>query len=187
MAARLTRGRFTASIAALIVLLAVGLSACGGRAELPATPRAVMSAGPGVATSGAVAMTRAQLTRALGDVGLQLDDAQVPYRAPEPPSFDTVPRAIVRALLPDDPNHGYISIYEFPTTSAAADGGRALAGYLRTGFGRAQFPPDARQGIRQLGTTLIYFWWSPASSPDVRTADIEKALELVGSKVEIPG
>jgi hypothetical protein len=163
------------------------LGGCGGRAEVAITPRPAASAGPAVATSGAVAIARGQLSRALGEVGLQLGDAQVPFRAPEPPALDTVPRAIVQALLPDDPNHGYITIYEFPTTAAASQGAGALVDYLGTGFGRAQFPPDARHRIRLLGTTLIYYSWSPASSPDVRTEEIEKALDAVGSEVDLPG
>lgn len=179
MAARLTLGR-----ALLVAALVIG---CGGSVQPAITPRPVASAGPNTNTSGAVALTRAAIRRALGAVGLQLDDARIPVRAPEPVSLDAVPRTVAQALLPDDPNHGFITIYDFPTTTAAADGGRALASYLRTGFGRAQFTPDARHTIRQFGTTVVYFSWSPASSPDHRTAEIENALLTVGSEVPLPG
>lgn len=185
MAPGLSVGRRRA-LAAGVVLAALAVG-CGGRAQVELTPRPAASVGPAVATSGAVALARGQITRALGNVGLQLSDAQVPFRAPEPPALDGVPRAIVQALLPDDPNHGFITIYEFPTTAAAAQGAGALVDYLGTGFGRAQFPPDARHRIRLLGTTLIYYSWSPASSPDLRTEDVERALEAVGSNVELPG
>lgn len=170
-----------------IVLLGAVLAACGGRAEVALTPRPVASAGALGSTSGAVALTRAEVVRALATVGLQLEDARVPFRAPEPTTLDAARRAIVRVLLPDDPTHGFITIYEFPTPGAAADAGRDLATYLRSGFGRAQFPLDARHSIRQVGTTIVYFTWSPASSPDPRTGDIETALAGVGSEVELPG
>ncbi len=107
-------------------------------------------------------------------------------RPAEPPSFASVARWPFQAVLPDDPAGGYFVIYEFPDLAFAAAGGRDLAAYITSGPGRVQFPPDVRFVLRQVGSTLVFYPWSPASSPDPKTPDLAAALASVGSEVPIP-
>jgi len=43
-----------------------------------------------------------------------------------------------------------------------------------------------RHVIRQVGSTVVFFAWSPASSPDARTAEVAAAVATVGTEVPIP-
>jgi hypothetical protein len=49
-----------------------------------------------------------------------------------------------------------------------------------------QFPPDVRFVLRQVDSTLVFYPWSPASSPDPKTADLAAAIATVGTEVPIP-
>jgi len=181
-----TPGR-RAARAALSILLAVILGGCGtGPAvDRPATfPPTTF--GPGEAAGADVAATRAELARALGALSLQLDDPQVPHRPGESRTFAAAPRAVFQVVLPDDPAHGFVSVYEFADEAAAAAAGKDQAAYIASGPGRVQWVPDTRFVIRQVGRTVVFFAWSPLNSPDPRTADIQKALETVGTGIPIP-
>ena len=57
-------------------------------------------------------------------------------------------------------------VYDFPTPQAAFAGGSELAAYLASGPGRVQFPNDAQHVIRQVGSTLVFYTWSPVNSPN---------------------
>ena len=94
---------------------------------------------------------------------------------------------MVQAILPDDPGHGYVSIYEFPDEASAASAGQEQATYVASGPGRVQFTADTRFVLRQLGQTLIFFTWSPGSASDADFTDIQQALEGVGRGIAIPG
>jgi hypothetical protein len=133
-----------------------------------------------------IASTRREIAAALARNGLQLDDARQPYRPPESPSLVAAPRGIFRVVLPDDPTHGYIVVYEFRDEATAAAAGHELASYLGSGPGRIQFPPDTQHLIRQLGTTLITYSWSPANASDPRAAPIYADLATIGLPIDVP-
>ena len=123
-----------------------------------------------------------QLDGALRARGLVLQSTRTEIRPAEPPSFADVARWPFQALLPDDPGGGYFVVYAFADADLAAAGGRDLAAYVASGPGRIQFPPDVRFVLRQVGSTLVFYPWSPASSPDPKTPDLAAALASVGTR-----
>lgn len=136
--------------------------------------------------SPAVGATQVQLDGALRARGLVLEATELLARPGEPPSFAAVPRTAFRAVLADDPAGGLIVVYELPDIAAAATGAAELAAYVTSGPGRVQYPPDVRHVIRQVGSTVVFFPWSPASSPDAGTADVAAAVVTVGTEVPLP-
>jgi len=182
---RLLGGSHTAGRTLVAASLAAGglLAACGVTpADRTAEP--FPTAQPTVSI--AVQTTLAQLDGALRANGLVLESTLTAIRPAEPPSFAGVARWPFHAVLPVDPAGGYFVIYEFPDPALAADGGRDLAAYIASGPGRVQFPPDVRFVLRQVGSTLVFYPWSPASSPDPKTPNVAAALASVGSEVPIP-
>jgi hypothetical protein len=170
--------------AALSLALVAG---CGIGASAPvAATFPPASFGPSAGTTAAVATTRAAIALALRPQGLALVDPRVPFRPAEAPRFAATARAVFQVVLPDDPSHGFISVYEFPDPSAAAGAAHEQAAYVASGPGQVQFPPDSRFVLRQLDTTVIFFAWSPANSPDSRTAQIQPALETLGIPIAVP-
>jgi hypothetical protein len=136
--------------------------------------------------SPAVAATRVQLEGALRARGLVLQATELEVRPGEPPALSAVPRTAFRAILPDDPDGVLIVVYELSDPAAAASAATELAAYVASGPGRVQYPPDTRHVIRLVGSTIVFFPWSPASSPGPRTADVAAAIATVGSEVRIP-
>jgi hypothetical protein len=163
--------------------LAVALFAAGcgiGAAEVPRSLPPPASVGPAATVTAAVGQTRQAIAAALGQVQIELVDATKAFRNPESRRLAAAPRAIYQAVLPDDPDGGFIVVYEFRDGAAAVDAGNEYAGYLGGGAGRIQFPIDARQTIRQLGTTLIVYWWAPSTSPDPGSPKVADALATLG-------
>jgi hypothetical protein len=191
VAAGLTRTR-RASVAVALAAFGALAALVGGGCGIGASNGSVAtfppeSFGPsGATTTGAVLETRAAIATALGAKSLQLSDPKVPFRPPEAPRFAAAPRAVYQVQLPNDPAHGFISVYEFPDASAATTAATEQANYVGSGVGRVQFPPDSRFVIRQLGTTVIFYAWSPDNAPDPRAAEIQAALETIGTAVAIP-
>jgi hypothetical protein len=185
----MNRGRRIVARAAAAALIAVAialgglLAGCG--TATPARPATGQLPTARPTTSAAVAATLQRLDSAARASGLGLAPALAEIRPAEPPSFAAVPRWPFQALLPEDPSGGYFVIYEFPDPAGAAAGGRDLAAYVASGPGRVQYPPDVRFVLRQVGSTLVYYPWSPASSPDPRTPDLAAALASVGTEVPI--
>jgi hypothetical protein len=140
----------------------------------------------GGTTTAAVAATRAAIVAALGTKSLQLDEPKVPFRPPEAPRFAAAPRAVYQVVLPNDAAHGFISVYEFVDAPSAAAAATEQANYVGSGVGRVQFPLDTRFVIRQVGTTVVFYTWSPSNSADARTADIEAALDTLGTDIAVP-
>jgi hypothetical protein len=93
---------------------------------------------------------------------------------------------LLQVLLPDDPNHGSVTVYELSDATTADAAAREQAAYVGSGIGFVQFPPDTQFVIRTVGATVIFFSWSAANSPDERTRKIVSALETVGTGVPIP-
>jgi hypothetical protein len=170
------------ALALVLVLIAVALGGCRPAATPPPAPDPT----PRPTISPAVAATRVQLEGALRARGLALQATELDVRPGEPVSLATVPRTAFRAILPDDPAGGLIVVYELPDGAAAALAAADLAAYVASGPGRVQYPPDTRHVLRQAGSTVVFFPWSPGSSPDERTADVAAAVATVGTEVPIP-
>ena len=191
MAARVTTRpilaarRALAGVAGILVigtlLAGCGIAANGGP---PATFPA-QTFGSGTVGS-ATLVTRGLVTAALLTEGLQVVDPKVPYRPAEAPLFRVAPRVVVQVPLPNDPDHGFISIYEFRDAPAAATAANEQAAYVGSGIGRIQFPPGTQFVIRELGPTVIFYAWVPSDVSDSRTPLIATALATVGTEVAVP-
>jgi hypothetical protein len=157
------------------------VAGCGvGASGVPRSLPAPSDSAPAASVSAAVGETRAVVAGALATIPLQLADATKPYRTAESPRLAAAPRAVYQAILPDDPDGGYIVVYEFRDSAAAVDAGNEFAGYLGSGAGRIQFPTDAQHTIRELGTTLIVYSWAPSTSPDPGSPKVAAALSTIG-------
>ena len=163
----------------LLGVAAIGISTLGG--PVPGAPATT------VAPAGAAAaVTAGDVTQALGAAGVQAQVAQRPFRPPEAPALFDVPRVVLQAILPDDPEHGYIVVYELATDARADAAGRDYAAYIASGPGRVQFPNDAHFVLRRVGSTLVAFFWSPGNWPDPRSPRIEEALTTLGEGIPVP-
>jgi hypothetical protein len=165
------------------VVLALGAAllviGCGTNDE-PDRSLPVESVGPGMTVSPAVSQTRIELVRALGEHNLVLTDAQSPVRPAESPLLGAAPRAVYQVILPKDPSHGYIVVYEFPDEARAAAAAGEEQAYLATGPGRVQTPLGSVSIIRQVGSTVAFYEWLPDGSTDDSAPGIQQALETVG-------
>lgn len=162
---------------------AVVLTGCAGgttRTTFPPVGTTPQPAGD------ATAAARAEVVGALGQLGLQATEAARSYRPPEGPLLAAAPRTVLQASLPDDPTHGFIVIYAFPSPAAAADAAEDQAAYASTGPGGIQYPPGTRFVLRIVGSTVVFFHWSPDVATDDRTRNIEDALLRIGSGVPVP-
>jgi hypothetical protein len=170
----------------LVFLVALALAGCGAGANgSPATPPDA-SIGPSVTAGPAVAQTRGAIAAALGGVSVQLGDAKTPYRPAESFRLRNAPRAVYQVVLPDQPDAGYVVVYEFPDASAAVDAGNEEAGYLGTGNGRVQFPFGTQHVLRELGPTLILYSWLPSASSDPTAGNVAAALSKLGVGFTVP-
>jgi hypothetical protein len=164
-----------------MVVTLVLVAGCGvGAGNVPRSIAPPSSIAPTATVSAAVGETRQAISAALSREQIQLQDATQPFRNAESPRLSAAPRAVYQALLPDDPDGGFIVVYEFPDNASAVDAGNEFAGYLGTGAGRIQFPIDAQHTIRQLGTTLLVYTWAPSTSPDPGSPKVAEALKTLG-------
>ena len=168
--------------AAVLVMLAIASAGCRAAATPPPGPDPT----PRHTISPAVAGAQVQLEGALRARGLVLQPTELTVRPGEPPTLMAVPRRAFRAVLPEDEAGALVLVYELPDPSAAASAAAALAAFVTSGPGRVQYPPDVRFVLRQVGSTIVFFPWSPSSSPDARTADVAAAVASVGTEVPIP-
>lgn len=162
-------------------------TSCGiGATRSPRVSPPVVPASSQPVLSPAVAQTRAAIVQALGEVGLILDQPQIPHRPAEAALVAGAPRTVFQAVLPDDPGHGFIVVYELPSVPEAAAAAEQQAVFVASGPGRVQFPPDAQFVIRRLGTTVVFHAYSRENSTDRRAADVVVALQRLGDEVPIP-
>lgn len=173
------RGLHAVALAVAVALVA-GSCGIGVSGSVPAVTFPPGPAGPSTPVTAAVAQTRQAIAAALAPYSLQLDDADRPFRPSESRLTADAPRAVYQVVLPQELDAGYIVVYEFPDAARAVDAGNDLAGYLGTGAGRVNFPLDAQHTIRQLGTTLIFYTWSPSTSPDPGSPKVAEALATLG-------
>ena len=175
-----------ALLAGMLALATAVLAGCGaGAGGAPASPPDA-SVGPSVTAGPAVAQTRGAIAAALGGVAVQLGDAKTPYRPAESGRLRNAPRAVYQVVLPDQPDAGYIVVYEFPDGASAVDAGNEEAGYLGTGNGRVQFPFGTQHVLRQLGPTLILYSWVPSASSDPTAGNVAPALSKLGIGFIVP-
>lgn len=167
-------------VGALALLVATAGCAPSSRTTFP--PLGSSPAPVGDAT----ARTRAEVIGALAAVGLQAVDANRAHRPPEGPLLTAAPRSVLQAILPDDPSHGFVVIYALSSDAAAEAAAADHAAYIASGIGRVNFAFDSHFVLRVLGSTVIFFQWSPGAALDARTRQIEDALRTVGTEVQIP-
>jgi hypothetical protein len=170
----------------LSIAAAATLAGCGiGANDQPAsfTPASV---GPAATVTGAVGQTRAAITTALAAIAVQFGDATRPYQPAESARLRSAPRAVYQVVLPDQPDAGFIVVYEFPDAASAVDAGNEEAGYLGTGPAKVQFPRDAQHVVQALGTTLILYTWTPSASTDPTAGNVANALGTIGIGFSVP-
>jgi hypothetical protein len=135
----------------------------------------------------ASAATAAVVISALGTQGLEAAVSNRAYRPAEGPLLAGAPRTILQVTLPEDLDHGFIVVYSLASPAAAQAAAEDHAAYLAAGIGGGvQYPPGTEFVLRVVGSTVVFFNWLPANSPDPRTAQIAPALASVGTEVEIP-
>jgi len=164
------------------------LSGCGAAASTSAVPVPTASVGPAATVTPAVAQTRSAIVAALtaAGVNVQLGDATQPYRPAESARLRDAPRAVFQVTLPEQPDAGFIVVYDFPDAASAVDAGNEEAGYLGTGPAKVQFPPDAQHVLQAVGTTLVLYTWSPTASSDPTAGNVADALKRLGIGFSIP-
>jgi hypothetical protein len=133
----------------------------------------------------ATAATRQQVVDALAAVGLQAVDATRPYRPFEGPILAAAPRTVLQAL-PDDALHGNVVIYALGSDAAAQAAAADHASYIALNTSKVNFPPGSRFVLQRVGSTVVFFTWSPGTSPDPRLQSIGEALGRLGTPVAIP-
>jgi hypothetical protein len=170
-----------AAATAAVFVAGCGVGAVGSPASLPPPV-----AGPSATAGAATAQTRGAIAAALGTVAVQFGDATRPYRPAESARLRDAPRGLYQVVLPDQPDAGYIVVYEFRDAAAAVDAGNEEAGYLGTGNGRVQFPLGTQHVLRALGPTLILYSWLPAASSDPTAGNVAKALGTLGIGFTVP-
>jgi len=140
---------------------------------------------PTMASTGeAAARTHDEVKTALEAVAFQVQDPQTPYRPGESAALIDVPRRLLQVILPDDPDKGYVVVYELPTNGDADRAGKEFLAYLRSGTGAIGYPRDAQFVLQRVGRTLVFFEWSPEVSPDPRVADMAATLATVGTAIQ---
>jgi hypothetical protein len=182
----MTVGRRLAVAGIAAAIVAVVVAGCGVTSEAGQS-FAVASIGPGRTVSPGILATRAQIVQALGQHNLVLADTQSAVRPAEAPLLSAAARAVYQVLLPKDPTHGYIVVYEFPDTARAAAAAAEEQSYLATGPGRVQTPQGTVTVIRQLGNSVILYSWLPGASTDDSAPGIQSALESIGVGFPIAG
>jgi len=172
----------------IVAVLLVFSGILAGKVAAPGAPTfPPVGASPGPAGPAARA-TRADLVTALGAANLQVEDILAPYRPAESARLAAAPRLVIRAVIPDDPDHGRIVIYEFLTTAEATTAAQEQAAYVSSGVGRVQFPTGTQFVLRVVGPTVVFYAWSGSAVPDPARAEaIATALDTQGFGVPIPG
>jgi hypothetical protein len=176
---RARRPQFAALALALALAIVAG---CAGPNHATFPPIGSTPGPAGVATG----PTTQEVIGALAAVGLQASVTLRPFRPAEGPLLAAAPRSVLQVALPDDPDHGFIVIYELADSATALAAATDTAAYIATGPGKIQFVAGSHFVLRVEGSTVIFFTWSPDNSPDAHTHLIEDALGQIGTGVQVP-
>lgn len=162
-------------ILAGVVIIVLQMLGIGVNVVVPGVNASVAPAGS------AAALTHDRVAIALQDAGFVVQDPSVQYRPGETKSLLGTPRRLLQAVIPADPTHGYVVIYEFADANAADAAGREFDAWLHSGTGGIGYPRDAQFVLRRMGQTLIFFTWSPSVSPDGDVAKLAATLNTLGN------
>lgn len=181
----MTLGRAASTIIAigLAALLVGTLAGCAGGNSITQPPSAAPS--PVASVSAALDVSAAQIGAALRTAGILSAPSPVAYRPAESPRLAGAQRLVVKADLIGDEGQGFIVIYDFPDAGRAYDAGAEMADYLASGPGRVQFRNDARFVMRQVGSTLVFYSWTPSGAPEPGAAAVATALDGLGVPIPI--
>ena len=128
--------------------------------------------------------TRAAIATAPRRRSLQLADAEAAVPAVRVAARCRPRRApSTRSSLPEDPSRRLHRRLRVPATGAAVDAGQRDRGVSRERPRQGRVPARRQQSIRQLGTTLIFYTWSPSTSPDPGSAQIAARAEDARDRV----
>ena len=167
-----------------IALLPGVLTSCGIAANDAAQPSVAIT--PQVSLSATLQLCRNELVTTLSAAGFSLVQPQSAVRPAESPLLTAAPRAVGQVLLPADPDHGFIVLYQFPDPASAYAAAQQQAAYIGGGEGRIQFLPDSQFTLRQNGSCVLFYSWAPSVSTDPRSPDIATALQTFGVEIVIP-
>lgn len=160
------------------------LAGCGIAANGGAQPTLLVT--PQVSLSGTLQLCRNQLLATLAAAGLPLTQPPSAVRPGESPLLTAAARTVGQVILPGDPDHGFIVLYGFPDPASAYAAAEQQAAYIGGGEGRIQFVPDTQFTLRQDGSCVLFFNWSPSASTDPRSPDIATVLQTFGVGIAIP-
>jgi len=180
MARRLAPSR--ASLVLVPALAAVIAAGCGTARRGPTYPPA--GATPAAATT-ETAAARAAVAGALEASGLAVVDASRAYRPPEGPWLAAAPRTVLELDAPGQGAVGFVVLYGLGSSADATAAAKDQASYVSSGAGRAYVAGGTHVTIRVLGSTVIFFAWSPGAD-DPRLAAVEAALDTVGTGTAVP-
>ena len=167
------------------LFLAAGCApATGSTVGGPAASGAVATPLPTATT--AVATTLVQVNGALRNRGLTAVGRAASVRLGEPASFAGIPRWPYSVPLAGETDGARFVIYDFGDLDLALASARELATYIVTGPGRVQYLPDTKFALRQVGSTVIFFAWSPENAKDTDgAAAVAAAIDTVGTEIPI--
>lgn len=159
------------SLALGVLIIAAQALGLGGAAVAPSNM---------APTGHAAQLAHDIVVKALQDAAFGVQDPMTAYRPGESSALFTVPRRLVQVVLPQEPQGGYIVIYELPSAGEADRIGRDFAAYLASGTGAIQYPADTRFVIRRQGQALVFFAWSPTADTDPGVPTVAAVLGAVG-------
>jgi hypothetical protein len=154
-----------------VLIIAAQALGLGGAGVAPATMPP---------TGAAAQLARDLVVKALQGAAFEVQDPTTAYRPGESPALFLVPRRLLQVVLAQEPQGGYVVIYELPSAGEADRVGRDFAAYLASGTGAIQYPADTRFVIRRQGSALVFFAWSPAADVDPGVPTVAAVLETVG-------
>jgi hypothetical protein len=176
------RPRSVRSLALIAAVAALAFAACSGPSTRTTFPPIGSTPQPAGDAAGA---TRGAVTAALAGAGLQAVDSVRAYRPPEGPLLAAAPRTLLEVPLAQDPDPAVIVIYALPSPDAALTAANDHAAFLRSNTGGINLPPGTQFVVRVVGSTVVFFHWLPASSPDPGTATIAQTLATLGDGVPV--
>jgi hypothetical protein len=130
--------------------------------------------------------TAAQVIAALGAAGISAAPADRAFRPPEGPLLAAAPRALVQVTLASGQEPIWIVVYGLGSAQAAGVAAKDHAAWIASNPGRINFAPGTQFVIQVVGSTVVFFSWLPASSPDPGPATIANTLAGIGAEVPVP-